>query len=136
MIHTAGDDFMARLTAVQGHISPKLAQLAVFVSEHYVQAAFMSMRELAAASGVSLATMVGLPPALGYASLDAMRASIQDRINFDLTAIERLQASEDAAHAADIYLHSEGRPRAAMRRRLAWDEESLDVPAARQESGR
>lgn len=85
------DDFSARLTAAQTSLSPKMAQVAAYVSDHYLQVAFMSTRELAAVSGVSLATVVRLPAALGYPSFGAMRAGIQDRVNFDLTGVERLQ---------------------------------------------
>ena len=91
MVHALGDDFSARIAAAQPHLSPKMARLAAFVSEHYLQVAFMSTRQLAAAAGVSLATVVRLPAALGYPGFDAMRASIQDRVNFDLSGVERLR---------------------------------------------
>ncbi len=115
MIHAAGEDFSARLAAAQGHLSPKMAQLAAFVSEHYVQAAFMSTRELAAAAGVSLATVVRLPAALGYPTFDAMRDSIRDRINFDLTAVERMQTLPGTNRS----------PSALLRRIIDTDFESL-----------
>jgi DNA-binding MurR/RpiR family transcriptional regulator len=103
MIH-ADDDFLARLAAVRGRLSPKMAHLAAYVSEHYVQVAFMSTRELAAAAGVSFATVVRLPAALGYATFDAMRTGLQDRINFDLTAVERLQTLPDTHRTPSVRL--------------------------------
>jgi DNA-binding MurR/RpiR family transcriptional regulator len=57
MVQALGDDFSARLAAAQAHLSPKMAQLAAFVSEHYRQVAFMSTRELAAAAGDVLIAM-------------------------------------------------------------------------------
>jgi DNA-binding MurR/RpiR family transcriptional regulator len=89
MLPVASDDFSARLATAR--LSPKMARLAAYLDGHLVQAAFMSTRELAAATGVSLATVVRFPRALGYPNWEAMRASIQDRINFDLTGVERLQ---------------------------------------------
>ncbi len=68
-----------------------MTQLASYMSERYLQAAFMSTRELAAASGVSVATVVRFPAELGYSGFDALRASIRDRLNFDLSGVERLR---------------------------------------------
>jgi DNA-binding MurR/RpiR family transcriptional regulator len=115
MVHAPGDDFAARLAAAQTSLSPKMAQLAAFVGEHYLQVAFMSTRELAAAAGVSPATVVRFPTALGYPTFDAMRASIQDRINVDLTGVERLRALPDTARS----------PSALLRRIIDADVQSL-----------
>jgi DNA-binding MurR/RpiR family transcriptional regulator len=85
----AYDEFGERLAAAQGSLTPKMARVAAYVSEHYLQAAFLSTRELAQAAGVSHATVVRFPAALGYASFEALRSSIRDRVNFDLTGVER-----------------------------------------------
>jgi len=66
-----------------------MAQLAAFVAEQYARVAFMSTRELAAAAGVSLATVVRFPAVLGYRSFDDLRTHIQDRVNVDLTGVDR-----------------------------------------------
>ena len=68
-----------------------MARLAGYVSDNHVQVAFMSTRELATAAEVSLATVVRFPRALGYDSFDAFRAAIQDRVNFDLSGVDRLR---------------------------------------------
>jgi DNA-binding MurR/RpiR family transcriptional regulator len=115
MIHGQSDDFFARLAAAQRTLSPKLAHLAAYVSERYLQVAFMSTRELAAAAGVSLATVVRFPVALGYANFDALRASIKDRVNFDLTGVERLKTLPAANRS----------PAALLRRIIDADFESL-----------
>ncbi len=91
MVEIESDDFFARLAAAQPTLSSKMRRLAAYVSEHYVQVGFMSTRELAAAAQVSLATVVRFPRALGYDSFDAFRAGIQDRVNFDLTGVDRLR---------------------------------------------
>ncbi|HEX7124585.1 MAG TPA: MurR/RpiR family transcriptional regulator [Thermodesulfobacteriota bacterium] len=114
MIHP-DDNFLARLAAVQPSLSPRMAQLAAYVSENYVKAAFMSTRELAAAAGVSLATVVRFPVLLGYTSFDAFRESIQDQLNFDLTGVERLKTLPAANRS----------PAALLRRIIDADFESL-----------
>jgi DNA-binding MurR/RpiR family transcriptional regulator len=91
-IHPPDDDFLARLARAQPRLSPKMAQLATFLGEQYLRAAFMSTRELAAAAGVSLATVVRFPTLLGYRNFEELRASIQDRVNFDLTGVDRLRS--------------------------------------------
>lgn len=119
MIHTQADDFFARLAAAQPTLSAKMGRLAAFVSENYVQAAFMTTRELAAAVGVSLAIVVRFPAALGYPSYAALRASMQDRVNFDLSGIDRLRKLPEASRS----------PAALLRRIIDADIESLHALA-------
>jgi DNA-binding MurR/RpiR family transcriptional regulator len=107
MIQDGQQDCFARLAAVQRRLSPKGARLAAFISERHVQAAFLSSRELAAAAGVSLATVVRLARTLGYPSFEALRTSLQERVNFDLTGVERLRT-----------LPSQNRSPAALLRRI------------------
>lgn len=85
------DDFLHRIAVSHPSLSPQMARLAAFVGEHYQQAAFMSARKLAVAAGVSLPTVVRFARLLGYPSFEALRANIQERVNFDLTGVERLQ---------------------------------------------
>ncbi|MEJ2629665.1 MAG: MurR/RpiR family transcriptional regulator [Acidihalobacter sp.] len=91
MTSTQGD-FFTRLRAAHSTLSPKTLAVARFVEAHYLDAAFMSTRELAEAAGVSLATVVRFPRALGYRDFDALRAALQDQVNIDLTGVERLQS--------------------------------------------
>jgi len=119
MIHADGRDVLARMATVQATLSPKMAQLTAFVGDHYVQVAFMTTRELAAAAGVSLATVVRFPTVLGYRNFDALRAGIQDRVNLDLTGVARLQRAATADRA----------PAALLRRVIDADRESLQALA-------
>ena len=93
MLHASGSDVVARVAVAQTSLTPKMARLAAFVADNYVQVAFMNTRELAAAAAVSPATVVRFPALLGYRSFDEFRSSIQDRVNFDLTGVARLQQS-------------------------------------------
>ena len=115
MIHADGRDVLARLATAQPTLTPKMARLAAFVGDNYVQVAFMNTRELAAAAGVSPATVVRFPATLGYRNFDALRASIQDRVNFDLTGVARLQRSAAVNRS----------PAASLRRIIDADVESL-----------
>lgn len=115
MIQDLDGDFLARMAAAQSTLSPKMARLAAFLSDNYVQAAFMTTREIAAAAGVSLATVVRFPAVLEYADFDSFRASIQDRVNFDLTGVERLRTLPGTNRS----------PAALLRRIIDADVESL-----------
>ncbi len=115
MFHATSEDFLSRLAAAQAYLSPKMAHFAAFLGDNYVNAAFMSTRELAAAAGVSLATVVRFPRVLGYADFEALRVGIQDRLNFDLTGVERLRNLPATSRS----------PSALLRRIIDADIESL-----------
>jgi DNA-binding MurR/RpiR family transcriptional regulator len=113
------DDIQARLAAARPKLSPKMIDLATFLSAHLVQAAFMTTRELAQAAGISRATVTRFPEALGYNTFDEFRAALQDRVSFDLSAVEHfrlLPATGDS-------------PLARLRQTIALDIESLQALA-------
>src|SRR5215208_4915900 len=115
MFHASGSDVVARLAIAQPSLTPKMALLAAFVADNYVQVAFMNTRELAAAAGVSPATVVRFPALLGYRSFDEFRSSIQDRVNFDLTGVVRMQQAAQVNRS----------PAALLRRIIDADCDSL-----------
>jgi DNA-binding MurR/RpiR family transcriptional regulator len=115
MLHASGSDVIARLAAAQPSLTHKMARLAAFVADNYVQVAFMNTRELAVAAGVSPATVVRFPVLLGYRNFDEFRSSIQDRVNFDLTGVARLQQSAQVNRS----------PAALLRRIIDADCDSL-----------
>src|SRR5215216_1454495 len=115
MLHASGSDVVARLAIAQPSLTPKMALLAAFVADNYVPVAFMNTRELAAAARVSPATVVRFPALLGYRSFDEFRSSIQDRVNFELTGVARLQQSGQANRS----------PAALLRRIIDADCDSL-----------
>ncbi len=115
MLHASGSDVVARLAVAQPSLTPKMARLASCVADNSVQVAFMNTRELAAAAGVSPATVVRFPTLLGYRTFDEFRSSIQDRVNFDLTGVARLQQSAQVNRS----------PAALLRRIIDADCESL-----------
>jgi DNA-binding MurR/RpiR family transcriptional regulator len=116
---TRTDELSERLAAARPELSPKMAQVAAWLSEHYLRAAFMTTRELAEEIGVSLATVVRFPLAIGYPNFDALRAAIQDRVSYDLSGIERLRTLPNADRSAS----------ALLRRIINADIESLQALA-------
>jgi len=84
-----------------------MTRIAAFLGESYLEAGFMSARKLAAATGVSLATVVRFSRVLGYPTFEAFRLGIQERVNFALTGVERLRT-----------LPSQSRSPAALLRRV------------------
>ncbi|MBA3707708.1 MAG: MurR/RpiR family transcriptional regulator, partial [Planctomycetes bacterium] len=85
-------DLLARIAAAQPTLSRKASAVARYLAEHYVEAGYLTTREIARASGVGLTTVVRFPAMLGYADMEALKAAIQDRVGVDLTAVERMQA--------------------------------------------
>lgn len=92
MARPTHEDFFARLADVQPGLSPKMQRVAAFFAEHYLRAAFMSTREIAADAGVSLATVVRFPRELGYADMGALRTAIRDRVQVDLDGVEHFRS--------------------------------------------
>ena len=92
MPRTADDDFLALLAAAQLTLSPKMAQVAAYFHDYYDRAAFLSTREIAAAAGVSLATMVRFPRELGYPDVAALLTAIQDRLRVDIGGVQHFRS--------------------------------------------
>ena len=103
-MRAADDDFLARIAAAQTTLTPKAARVAEFIGQDYVRAAFMTTREIADVAGVSRATVERFLTALGYASYDAFRAALQDRVNFDLSAVEHLRMTPDDSRTVGALL--------------------------------
>jgi DNA-binding MurR/RpiR family transcriptional regulator len=99
-------DFFDRLATKRDRLSPKMLQVARFMETHYLDGAFMSTRELATAAGVSLATVVRFPKALGYATFDELREAIQDHVNIELTGVQRLESAPRSTAASTELLQS------------------------------
>jgi DNA-binding MurR/RpiR family transcriptional regulator len=119
MIHPLRDDVFARLSEARPRLSPKMAQLSEYIIANYLKIPVMSTREVAAAAKVSLATVVRLPTLLGYDDFDVLRTSIQDRVNFDLTGVDRLRRLPGTSRS----------PAALLRRIIDRDSESLQALA-------
>ncbi|MBA3709525.1 MAG: MurR/RpiR family transcriptional regulator [Planctomycetes bacterium] len=119
MSKRAPHDFHDRLTKAQPTLTRKMTRVAHYLSAHYRDAAFMTTRELAKAAGVSLATVVRFPMAIGYADFDALRDSVRSRVNFDLGGVERLKTLPAGRSAG-----------AMLRRVIEADLESLRTLAA------
>lgn len=109
-------DFFTRLRTAQPALTRQLTKVARFVEARYVDAAFMSTRELAAASEVSLATVVRFARALGYSDFNAFRAAVQEQVNVDLSGVERLKSLPASSNTS---------PAALLRRIVDEDTQTL-----------
>jgi DNA-binding MurR/RpiR family transcriptional regulator len=89
------DDFFARLSAARSRLSPQLLRVAEYFEQNHLHAAFLSTRDIAAAAGVSLASVVRFPRAIGYADIGAVRDAIRDRVRVDLDAVAHLRSLTD-----------------------------------------
>jgi DNA-binding MurR/RpiR family transcriptional regulator len=108
------DDVLSRIAAAHPKLTTAMARLAHYISQNYLRAGFMSTRELGAASGVSMATVVRFMPLIGYADFDAFRDAIRARVDFELTGVDRLEAMSD-----------EGSPSALLARVVEADIDAL-----------
>lgn len=76
--------------------------LAGFIQSHPEQAAFMTSFQLAAVTGLSQATVMRLPAALGYAGYTALRQALRDELKYRLDALERFEVMSGLGDPADV----------------------------------
>ena len=77
-------------------------QIARFILEHYDKAAFMTASRLGATVGVSESTVVRFATELGYDGYPSMQKALQEMIRNKLTAIQRIEVSNDRIGDQDI----------------------------------
>ncbi len=74
-------------------LSDKRKQVAKYILDNCVEAAFLTAAELARRSSVSEPTVIRLAAALGYSGFPAMRNALQDRVQSKLNTLNRLTES-------------------------------------------
>jgi len=74
-------------------LSSKKKQVAKYIVDNYVEAAFLTAAELARRASVSEPTVIRLAVDLGYAGFPEMRNSLQDKVQGKLTTLSRLKES-------------------------------------------
>jgi DNA-binding MurR/RpiR family transcriptional regulator len=99
-------DLLARIAAAQPTMSRQAAAVARYLAEHYVEAGYLTTREIARAAGVGLTTVVRFPAVLGYADMEQLKAAIQDRVGVDLTAVERMKAVPAEGGRKSVLAHA------------------------------
>jgi len=74
-------------------LSDKKKQVAKYIADNYIEAAFLTAAELARRSSVSEPTVIRLAVDLGYAGFPEMRSALQDKVQGKLTTLSRLKGS-------------------------------------------
>ncbi|MBW2148984.1 MAG: MurR/RpiR family transcriptional regulator [Deltaproteobacteria bacterium] len=90
-----------RIEEKRDHFTPKLGRLASYITLHYRDVAFMSISELARASGVSDATVTRFSTALGYSGFPDMNRDLQQNIQTQLNTVERFNITFNVNHRRD-----------------------------------
>ncbi len=89
-------EFFSRIREGTLRFSPKNMALANFVVQNYQRVAFMTARQLAQRCGVSESTVMRFVTSLGYEGYPDFLRTLQGIVNYELTAVERLEiTSED-----------------------------------------
>lgn len=76
--------------------------LSDFVRENYHKAAFMNVEQLAAATGVSEATVVRFSAELGYEKYSKFQHALNDYAMSNLTTVQRLERAHEQYQDTDI----------------------------------
>jgi DNA-binding MurR/RpiR family transcriptional regulator len=83
-----------RIARLQGDLTPKSRILGSYVVEHPRKVVFMTVAELARASGVSEATVVRFVTQLGYAGYADFQQSLRGFVDTELTLLDRLDLTD------------------------------------------
>jgi DNA-binding MurR/RpiR family transcriptional regulator len=94
--HPSGS-VLERIRTMGERLSPKQRQLARFVVESGSEAAFMNSVALAAAAGVSDATVSRLATALGYTGFAEFQAGIQALLQEDISSLRRFPLDRESS---------------------------------------
>lgn len=97
---------LERLAYPPRSLSAHMQRIAEFLATEYQRAAFMSTRQIAAAAGVSAATVTRFARHLGYSNFEELRIAIEERISLDLTSADRLRQLPAEAQTSTRLLRS------------------------------
>ncbi|NIQ37093.1 MAG: SIS domain-containing protein [Proteobacteria bacterium] len=84
-------EFFARIREKTLNFSPKNMALANFVVQNYQRVAFLTARQLAQECGVSESTVMRFVTALDYTGYPDFLRTLRGIVNYELTAVERLE---------------------------------------------
>jgi DNA-binding MurR/RpiR family transcriptional regulator len=84
-------EFFSKIREGALNFSPKNMALANFVVQNYQRVAFMTARQLAQKCGVSESTVMRFVTSLGYTGYPDFLRTLQDIVNYELTAVERFE---------------------------------------------
>ncbi len=76
--------------------------IASFMLEHYDKAAFMTAQKLGRTVGVSESTVVRFASMLGFDGYPALQRSLQELMRNKLTAVQRIEVTNDSLSGEDV----------------------------------
>lgn len=97
--------FFSRLKTTHTGLTDKGKRLNDFVLEHPTRVVFMTIKELAAATGVSEATVFRFVKKLGYDGYNDFLFELRDVVDTDTPAIDRLDLAAPETSAGDLLHH-------------------------------
>ncbi|MEG1845270.1 MAG: MurR/RpiR family transcriptional regulator [Oscillospiraceae bacterium] len=95
-------NFLSKLGEQVKHLSKGHKKIAVYITENYDKAAFMTASTLGIKVGVSESTVVRFATELGFKGYPELQKELQQMIKSKLTAVQRMEVSENLIGDGDI----------------------------------
>lgn len=125
-------DALERIRSHRERLRGKALMLASFIAQNYRRVAFMSARELAEAAGVSLPTVIRFVASIGFDGYQAFSRTLQERLNLELTGVERLEQVLQKKQPQPLYMQVISRELQALKQLMAsFPQEHLTAVAGR-----
>jgi len=96
------NDLLKRMRSLLPQLSKGQRHSAEYITEHYEKAAYMTAAKLGVLVGVSESTVVRFAIELGYEGYPELQRAIQDMMCKKLTAVQRIQLTNDRLGDSDI----------------------------------
>lgn len=96
------DSLLAMLNINLKHLSKGHKKIAAYIAENYDKAAFMTAAALGSKVGVSESTVVRFATELGFKGYPALQSELQQMIKSKLTAVQRMEVSQNLIGDGDI----------------------------------
>ena len=94
MVEKKSHSLTKRIAGQRSKLTPKNRLLADYVLENPRKAVFMTVSELASASGVSDSTVVRFVSQLGYEGYGEFSQDLRDYVDTELTLLDRMELSD------------------------------------------
>lgn len=96
------NDLLAKIRNEASGFSKGQKKIAVFLTEHYDKAAFMTASRLGRTVGVSESTVVRFAARVGFEGYPQLQKKLQEIIRNRLTAVQRMDIIDNALGNADV----------------------------------
>lgn len=95
-------DLFALINEQMSALSKGHKLIAAYILEHYDKAAFMTAQKLGRTVGVSESTVVRFASMLGFDGYPALQRSLQELMRNKLTAVQRIEVTNDRLSGEDV----------------------------------